>query len=81
MKKNFLLLIILLSGFYIQSQEKNIYLDEIIISDKSKIQFINKEIIIDSFQINTPRTVGDVFKNIQGFNITKRSNYAIEPNN
>lgn len=64
----------------IKLQSAQIELNEIIVSANPLEDIAQSEIIVDQIKmISQPRSVGDLFKDIKGFGISKRGAYASEP--
>lgn len=64
----------------IKLQPAQIELNEIIVSANPLEDIAQSEIIVDPIKmISQPRSVGDLFKDIKGFGISKRGAFASEP--
>ncbi len=61
-------------------QSAQIQLNEILVSAHPLADIAQSEIVMDPMKrVSQPRSVGDLFKDIKGFGITKRGAYASEP--
>ncbi len=81
MKNKLFALILILSFTKIFSQQDTsvVTINEIIIKDAKSVDIISEKIQIKKINIHMPRTAGEVFKDIPGVNIIKRSGFATEP--
>ena len=72
--------LVLNNGVVIKLQPNQIQLNEIIVSANPLADISQSVVIVDQIKrVTQPRSVGDLFKDINGFGIVKRGAYASEP--
>lgn len=79
MKKIILASFLMMASFLVFSQVDEILVEEITVEAENEFDIISNSVTDDKLNFIAPHTAGDVFKQIPGFNIVKRSNFAIEP--
>jgi len=63
----------------LHSQNKDIDIAEIIVTEDSNLDVLNSKIKVCDVLNFPPGTTGEIFENISGLNIIKRSGFSIEP--
>jgi hypothetical protein len=64
---------------YAFSQDEDVTIEEIIISEETENDILNQQVKFDQINMIHPGSTGEVFDNISGMNVLKRSKFAIEP--
>ncbi|HFA48452.1 MAG TPA: TonB-dependent receptor, partial [Bacteroidetes bacterium] len=69
-----------LKNLQIKLKEAPIIIEEILVTDMPTRQTAQSDIINDpTKKISQPRDVGDMFRDVPGFNVVKRGGYAMDP--
>ena len=72
--------LILKNSVIVKLESNQIQLNEIIVSANPLADISQSVVIVDQLKrVTQPRSIGDLFKDIQGFGIVKRGAYASEP--
>jgi len=79
MKKYYFTILLVVLSVLLFAQNNDIMIEEITVEAKNEVDVISPTVTNEDFNFIAPRTAGDIFKQISGFNITKRSGFAIEP--
>jgi len=72
-------LLYLIVNVPLYSQNKDVNLEEIIVSDKADEDVLTKQTKVSEIIAFPPGTTGEIFENVSGLNIIKRSGFSIEP--